>query len=106
MAWLLGYTWLLQLGSFQPSPEPALIQRNVLGSGRAEVEGAELKGQPSGASTRGGEHMEQSERRDPTFIIFVVLATIFLVVVMYVTFPRQEAQAPAPSKAMESPFKK
>ena len=50
--------------------------------------------------------MEQSERNDPTFTIFVVLATIFLVVVMYVTFPRQEAQAPASSKATESPFKK
>ena len=50
--------------------------------------------------------MEQSEHSDPTFAIFVVLATIFLVVVMYVTFPRQEAQAPAPSKATELPFKK
>ena len=50
--------------------------------------------------------MEQSERSDPTFAIFVVLATVFLVVVMYVTFPRQEAQAPAASKATESPFKK
>jgi hypothetical protein len=50
--------------------------------------------------------MEHSERSDPTFTIFVVLATIFLIVVMYVTFPRQEAQAPASSKAMDSPFKK
>jgi hypothetical protein len=106
MAWLLGFTWLLKLGSFQPSPEPALIQRNVPGSGRAEAENVELRGQASGASTRGGEQMEQSERSDPTFTVFVVLATIFLVVVMYVTFPRQEAQAPASSKATESPFKK
>ena len=48
----------------------------------------------------------EGERSDPTFGIFVVLATIFIVAVMYVTFPRQEAQAPAASKATESPFKK
>ena len=83
-----------------------MIQRNVLGGGRAEVEEVELKGKPSGASMSGGEQVEQTERSDPTFTIFVVLATIFLVVVMYVTFPRQEAQAPASSSATQSPFKK
>ena len=50
--------------------------------------------------------MEKSERSDPTFGVFVVLAVIFLAVIMYVTFPRQEAQAPASSKVMDTPFKK
>ena len=50
--------------------------------------------------------MEKGERSDPTFGVFVVLATVFIVAVMYATFPRQEAQAPAASKATESPFKK
>lgn len=31
--------------------------------------------------------MEKSQRNDPTFAIFVVLAFIFLAALMYVTFP-------------------
>ena len=31
--------------------------------------------------------MEKSERSDPTFSIFVLLAFIFLATLMYVTFP-------------------
>ncbi len=50
--------------------------------------------------------MEKHERSDPTFPIFVVLATIFIVVLMYVTFPRHEAPAPASSGATQSPMKK
>jgi len=41
--------------------------------------------------------MEKPERSDRTFPIFVVLSAIFLVVLMYVTFPRQDAAAPASS---------
>jgi hypothetical protein len=51
---------------------------------------------------KAGEYpMEKGERSDPTFGIFVVLAAFFIVVVMYATFPRQEAQAPASSKVTE-----
>ena len=50
--------------------------------------------------------METRERSDPTFPIFVVLATIFIVVIMYVTFPRHESPAPASSSATEPPSKK
>ncbi len=39
--------------------------------------------------------METRESSDPTFPIFVVLAAIFIVVLMYVTFPRHEAPGPA-----------
>ncbi len=31
--------------------------------------------------------MEKPQRSDPTFSIFVVLAFVFLVAIMYVTFP-------------------
>ena len=50
--------------------------------------------------------MEQPERSDPTFTVFVLLALVFLGVVMYVTFPRQEASAPSPSKVTDLPFQK
>jgi hypothetical protein len=50
--------------------------------------------------------MEKSERSDPTFTVFVVLTTIFLVVLMYVTFPRHEAPAPTSPSATEAPTKK
>ena len=50
--------------------------------------------------------MERRERSDPTFSIFVVAAFVFIAVLMYVTFPRSEAPAPALSKTTESPFKK
>ena len=50
--------------------------------------------------------MEQRERSDPTFSIFVVAAFVFIIVLMYVTFPRPEAPAPALSNATESLFKK
>ena len=50
--------------------------------------------------------MEQGERSDPTFSIFVVLAFLFIGILMYVTFPRHEAPAPISSQATESPFKK
>ena len=50
--------------------------------------------------------MEKDERSDPTFTVFVVLATIFLVVLMYVTFPRHEGPVPSSPGAMEPPPKK
>jgi hypothetical protein len=50
--------------------------------------------------------MEKGERSDPTFTVFVVLATIFLVVLMYVTFPRHDAPAPTSPTATESQTKK
>jgi hypothetical protein len=53
-----------------------------------------------------GKPMEQGERSDPTFTVFVVLATIFLVVLMFVTFPRHEAPVSASSSKTEQPAKK
>jgi hypothetical protein len=50
--------------------------------------------------------MAKDERSDPTFTVFVVLTAIFLVVLMYVTFPRHEAPSPSSSGAMGSPSKK
>ena len=41
--------------------------------------------------------MEKHERSDPTFPIFVVLASIFIVALMYVTFPRHEGSTIASS---------
>ena len=38
--------------------------------------------------------MEQRERSDPMFSIFVVAAFVFIVVLMYVTFPRPEGPHP------------
>jgi hypothetical protein len=40
--------------------------------------------------------MESPERSDPTFTVFLVLAFVFLIVFMYVTFPRPDASGPAP----------
>jgi hypothetical protein len=50
--------------------------------------------------------MEQRERSDRTFTVFVLLAFVFLGVIMYVTFPLHEASAPTSSKATESSFNK
>ena len=36
--------------------------------------------------------MEQRERSDPTFTVFVLLAFVFLGAVMYVTFPGRRRQ--------------
>ena len=41
--------------------------------------------------------MEKHERSDPTFPIFVVLASIFIVVLMVVTFPRHDGPVIASS---------
>ena len=41
--------------------------------------------------------MEKHERSDPTFPIFVVLASIFIVVLMFVTFPRHDGPIVASS---------
>ena len=40
--------------------------------------------------------MDSPERSDPTFTVFVVLAFVFLIAFMYVTFPRPDASGPAP----------
>jgi hypothetical protein len=50
--------------------------------------------------------MERGERSDPTFTVFVVVAAIFLVALMYVTFPRHEALAPTSSSTTQSPTSK
>lgn len=50
--------------------------------------------------------MAKHERTDRTFPIFVILATIFLVVLMVVTFPRHEGTTVASSSAPTSPAKK
>ena len=48
--------------------------------------------------------MEKHERSDPTFPIFVVLASIFIVVLMFVTFPRHDG--PVIASSSESATKK
>ena len=48
--------------------------------------------------------MEKHERSDPTFSVFLVLSAIFLVSLMYVTFPRHDA--PTSQSAMDAPTKK
>ena len=50
--------------------------------------------------------MEEQERSDPTFTIFVVLAAMFIVALMYATFPRHEGPAPASSSATDAPTNK
>ena len=50
--------------------------------------------------------MEKSERSDPTFVVFVVLAAIFLAVLMYVTFPRHEGAVTASSTQTQPSAKK
>ena len=49
--------------------------------------------------------MEKHERTDRTFPIFLIFATIFMVVLMVVTFPRHEGTTVA-SSAPSSPAKK
>jgi len=49
--------------------------------------------------------MAEHERTDRTFPVFVILATIFLVVLMVVTFPRHEGST-VTSSAAPSPAKK
>jgi hypothetical protein len=44
--------------------------------------------------------MEKHQRTDRTFPIFVILATIFMVVLMVVTFPRHEGRRRRTSNAI------
>jgi hypothetical protein len=50
--------------------------------------------------------MDKGERSDPTFTVFVILASVFLIVLMYVTFPRHEGPTPSSPGATEAPPKK